>query len=77
MATTLLWVRHAKAKVGAEGQPDFDRELSEAGKRAFNASAESQLAAPSGAIVPVTPELPTRTTGSPVSTARATDCQAC
>ena len=28
-------------------------------------------------IVPDTPELPTRTTGSPVSIARAVACQAC
>ena len=37
----------------------------------------SQVAAPDGAIVPVMPELPTRTAASPVSTARARACQAC
>lgn len=38
MAKTLILMRHGKAVSGAEGQDDFDRKLSEAGKRALAAT---------------------------------------
>ena len=43
MASTLLLMRHGKAKALVEGQQDFDRELTEAGKRSLAATLPTQL----------------------------------
>ena len=44
MASTLMLMRHGKAKAIEEGQVDFDRELTEAGKRSLCATLVDQLA---------------------------------
>ena len=43
MNKTLVVVRHAKAKRPVEGQPDIERELSEAGKRSMRATLPDSL----------------------------------
>ena len=44
MAKTLILMRHGKACAGEEGQPDFDRELSEPGRRSLKATLADSLA---------------------------------
>ena len=44
MTKTLLLVRHGKAKTLAEGQQDFERELTEAGRRSLEACLPTELA---------------------------------
>ena len=43
MATTLVLMRHGKAKTLVEGQIDFDRELTEAGRRSLAATLNYEL----------------------------------
>lgn len=43
MTKTLILVRHGKAKTLVEGQQDFERELTEAGKRSLDASLIDEL----------------------------------
>ena len=44
MTDTLVFMRHAKAKTYVEGQSDFERDLSEAGKRSLAATLGEQIA---------------------------------
>ena len=43
MRKMLVLVRHGKALQATDGQADFDRELSKAGKRSLNAKLTNEL----------------------------------
>ena len=53
MASTLVLMRHGKAKAIEEGQTDFERELTEAGKRSLSATLVDQLVQMDGVPAPI------------------------